>query len=88
MIAGRLELIDGDLGVTGLLLTRAVGDLLDNARSVAHERHLALEWLIGRRGGSWFKYSFYCRSASRYHGVPGGTGSIKDGIKDGIKVAA
>lgn len=48
LIAGRLELIDGDLGLAGVPLTRAVGDLLDNARSVIQERHVALEWLTGQ----------------------------------------
>lgn len=48
LIVGRLELIDGDLGLAGVPLTRAVGDPLDNARSVAQERHVALEWLVGQ----------------------------------------
>jgi hypothetical protein len=48
LIAGRLELIDGDLGLAGVPLKRAVGDVLDNALSVAQERHIAFEWLIGQ----------------------------------------
>lgn len=48
VVAERLELVDGDLALQGVPLTRADPDAVSNARSLVLERHTALEWLLGQ----------------------------------------